>query len=195
MRQLLCVLTLLLTTLLSGCIAAVAMSSATGGLIVHDRRDLQTLQDDQFIDQQIQIKLSVDPVLSKTSRIIATSFNHIVLLVGQTPTKTLRIRATRSIKTVPKIQRIYNEITIGEPISSMTKTSDSWITTKVKATLLATTLLNATQIKVVTENGVVYLMGIVTHQQADVAVEIARRIDGVKRVVKVVEYKKLVKNT
>ena len=82
------------------------------------------------------------------------------------------------------MSRVYNEITIRKPISLWQRSQDAWITTKVKTEMLAKKDLHSTQIKVVTENSVVYLMGMLTPQQAELATDVARRIDGVREVVK-----------
>jgi osmotically-inducible protein OsmY len=89
---------------------------------------------------------------------------------------------------VADVKRIYNEITIQGPTSSLTRTSDAWITTKIKSQMLATDDLQSGTIKVLTENGAVYLMGVVTHDQADMSVDIARQVSGVQKVVKIFQY-------
>src|SRR5207248_1056084 len=94
----------------------------------------------------------------------------------------IRQEAEDIVRSVPEIKRIYNQITIKGPASSLTQASDSWITAKIKTEMLATKGLQSGTIKVVTENGTVYLMGTVNRDQADVAVDIARQVQGVQRV-------------
>ena len=91
-------------------------------------------------------------------------------------------------QTVPRIKRIYNEIIIRSPESAITEASDAWITTKVKTRMLSAKGFRSGKIKVITENGIVYLMGKITKQQADMAADITRRTSGVQKVVKVFSY-------
>lgn len=179
---------ILLSILLSGCFGVFMAGAATSGAVVYDTRSLQTLHDDHTITHQANLKLAVDEQLRSSSRIVVAAFNRIVLLVGQAPTEALRQQATALVKKLPKVKRIYNEITLSGPISPLVQSNDAWITTKIKTKMLADAGLKTTQIKVVTENSTVYLMGIVDHQQADTAVSIARKISGVQKVVKLFEY-------
>ena len=128
------------------------------------------------------------PALHDQSHIEVTVFNHVVLLTGQTPNPTWRQQAETIAKSVPKVTRVYNQISLQGPTSTLTRTSDSWITTKIKGQMLATEDLKSSSIKVLTENGVVYLMGTVNRQQADIATDIARQVSGVQKVVKVFQY-------
>lgn len=122
------------------------------------------------------------------SHINVTVFNRIVLLTGETPNADWKQRAQDIANSVPQVDRVYNQILVQGPTSSLTRTSDSWITTKIKSQMLATEDLKSSSIKVVTENGIVYLMGIVNRQQADVAVDIARQVTGVQKVIKIFQY-------
>lgn len=127
--------------------------------------------------------------LRNDSHIEVTVFNHVVLLTGETPEAAWRQEADEIARSVNGVDKVYNQISIQGPTSSLTRTSDTWITTKVKSQMLATPNLKSGSIKVVTENGVVYLMGIVSREQADTAVEIARQVSGVQKVVKIFQYK------
>jgi len=116
------------------------------------------------------------------------TFNGIVLLVGQAPTPALHRRAYRITRSVRHVRRIFNQITLEHPTPPTTRTNDTWITTKVKAALLGKKGLHSTQIKVVTENGTVFLMGLTSMQQAKLAANTTRRVHGVIKVVKLFEY-------
>lgn len=179
-----------LTFTLQGCIfVAGAAAGAAAIAVVYDHRTLSnTLQDTQ-ISNKISNKIKTIPALYTDSHIDVTVFNRVVLLTGETPNPAWRQQAEDIARSVPNIQKIYNQITIQGPTSSLTRTSDSWITTKIKGQMLATEDLKSGSMKVVTENGVVYLLGIVTRQQADIAVDIARQVSGVQKVVKVFQYK------
>lgn len=178
----------LLTFFLFGCVGAFTDSSESQGFTSYDKRSLKTTADDQAITQHAEMKLYGDRTIDENAHIIVASFNYNVLLAGQAPTPELRTKATDLVQSIPKIKRIYNEITISQPTSAFTRSQDAWTTAKVKATLMTRAGLDTTKIKVITENGVVYLLGIVTHAQADRAVAVARQVTGVKRVVKLFEY-------
>lgn len=179
---------LLLSASLAGCVAAVVAGAAAGGAVVNDHRDLKEINNDQVIRHLGNTMLAKDPALRHSNINVAT-FNRDVLLTGETPHASLRVKAEKMVSTIAGVQRIYNEITISSPSSLITRSSDTWITTKVRTNMLTKSGLKSSQIKVVSENGVVYLMGHVTHEQADLAVEVARRVAGVQRVVKVFRYR------
>lgn len=150
-------------------------------------RSLEIMGDDLEIKHQLDQVYSNDPRF-KDSHLVVTSLNHIVLLVGQAPNETIRKQAAAVAAHTKKVKRVYNEITITGPTSALTRSSDAWITTKVKTDIVAKLGLDASKVKVVTENGTVYLLGTVTHHQAKEATTLARKISGVQRVVKLFEY-------
>ncbi len=176
--------------LLSGCIAAAfATGAAIGGAVVYDKRAIKVMYDDQTIEYQAMRALEQNSDLVNNARISVTSFNYVLLLVGEAPSKSLRIKAQQVVAHVPKVRRIVNQITIGNPINFSTQSNDSWITTQVKTKMLATKGLTSSQIKVITENSIVYLMGIVTKSQAQLASKVASQIKGVTKVATLFEYK------
>jgi osmotically-inducible protein OsmY len=176
--------------LLNACAPLVVGGAATTASVAHDRRTAGSVVEDQSIKLRIRSALNNDPELSKQAHINITSFNGIVLLSGEAPTRALRERAGELARRTEKVRRVHNEIQVASPSSMMTRSSDSWITTKVKTALLAAQKegFDSTRIKVVTENGTVYLLGLVTHSEADVATEEARKVKGVQRIVKLFEY-------
>ena len=183
---------LLLTILLfvlPGCIAGafVAGGAAAGGL-ASDSRTLETITEDEDITHQANRQIAADQTLMQQAHIMAVSYNHVVLLAGQVPNATLREKAARLVQKVPKVKRIFNEITIGEPTSALRRSKDAAITANIKTRMLTTTNLKSNHFKVVTENGTVFLMGLSTRKQADIAGLVARSSEGVKKVVKLVEY-------
>lgn len=181
---------ILLSQLLFGCTpfaVGSALGGAMGGCLASDRRSMQTIADDRMIHYQSDLKIQSEPALENT-RIVLAVYNHLVLMVGQVQTESQRSLAQALILKVPEVKHVFNKLTIGPVISKAQQSKDAWITTKVIAKMLACTDLNTTQIKVVTENGTVYLLGIVTEHQAYAASEIARKVDGVKVVVKMFEY-------
>ncbi|MFT6734853.1 MAG: osmotically-inducible protein OsmY, partial [Polaribacter sp.] len=152
-----------------------------------DRRTLPTQLEDSNIEIKSMATLFKDDLLWKGTNIDVVSYNTLVLLVGQAPTATLKKRAERVVKKVPKIKKIYNQIRIAAPVSFFISRNDEYLTTKVKSTMLFTENFPSGKIKVVTENSEVFLLGLVTNTEADKAVEIARNINGVKKVIKVFE--------
>ena len=181
------ILALMALLCLQACVAAFVAGAAAGGLVVYDKRDLMTMNEDNSIRHQLTLKLIGDPAF-QNSHIVVASFNHVVLLAGQAPDPSLRVKAEQIAYTIPKVARVYNEIVITSPSSMMTRSSDAWITAKIKTEMLTKKGLRSSQIKVVTENGTVYLMGHVSHEQADLAVNIARRVSGTQQVVKIFQY-------
>lgn len=178
----------LAATLLQGCAGVLVAGGAAGASMAGDRRTAGTLVEDQAIEIKAINAIFGDKDLADKARINATSYNGVLLLTGQTPTEDLRDRAVNRVTHIEKVKRVHNEITLGEPIPFQLNTKDSWITTRVKSALLGTKNIAANHVKVVTDSGVVYLMGLVTHAEADIATGIASTIDGVQRVVKIFEY-------
>lgn len=174
---------------LQGCIpAAFVVGAAAGGAIIYDHRNAKTMLDDRDVTFQLQHRLDTDKELHNKAHLSITTFNHIGLLLGQAPDAELRSRAEAIVKSNSKIKMLYNEITVEKPISDMTRANDYWITTKIKTVLIAVPGLNSTSLKVVTENGVVYLMGLTTRTHASLATDKTRTVTGVKKVVKLFEY-------
>lgn len=170
---------------LTSCVAAVVAGAAAG--MVYDRRSISTLEADARIFHLLHKTLVTHPQLSN-SRILVSSFNRVVLLVGQTPSASTRMLAEREAQNTPGVQRVYNEITLANPLPIALRTKDSWITSQVRSNMLTKKGLESGSIRVVTENGVVYLMGIVSTEQGILAVDVARRVNEVNKVVKVFQY-------
>jgi len=182
-----------LSLMLQGCLPVLFLGGVTaggiiGGVIVYDHRSTKTMMDDHDISSNADNKLAQDQEIKSKTHISVAVFNRIVLLVGQAPTETLKTNAENLVKSIPKIKLLHDEITIQEPTSTTTRATDYWITTKVKSILLAEKGLSTAQVKIITENSVVYIMGLTTHQQSDIISEKVRQIDGVNKVVKLVEY-------
>ncbi|MEM6998870.1 MAG: BON domain-containing protein [Pseudomonadota bacterium] len=176
-------------TQLYGCAAvAVGGAAAAGGAAVIDRRTTGTIVEDQTIEVKAIKAINADPELNEQAHINVISYNTVVLLSGETPTDALRQKALNIVKGVDKVTHVYNELSIAAPSSLTARGSDSIITTKVKTKLFANKDVTGIEIKVVTEKGVVYLMGIVSRAEAEVATEIARQTGGVQKVVKLFQY-------
>lgn len=188
MKQLLIIFALAFS--LQGCFfVAGAAAGAAGVAVVYDHRKLEKILLDERIAKNINKKIHSITDLHKDTHIEVSCFNQVVLLTGETTTAEISEQVEEFAHTTPDVVRVYNQVTIKGPVSTLTKTSDTWITTKIKTRMLATKGLKSGTIKVVTENGTVYLMGLVTHEQGDIAVDIAREISGVQRVMKIFEYR------
>jgi len=122
------------------------------------------------------------------ANINVTSFDGIVLLTGQVSAADLIPMASAQVEPLRNVRKVHNELTVAGKTALLSRTNDSWLTTKVKSALSAAESSDATRIKVVTENGVVYLMGLLTRAEADAAADIARDIPGVEKIVKIFEY-------
>lgn len=163
----------------------IAVSSAQA---VYNRHSIQKSMNDQYTTLRIYQTLKFNTDEFNDTNIVITTYNGEILLTGQAPQTWQKEKAESIARTIAPDAKIYNFITIGSPTSSLTKLSDSWITTKVKSKIIASDDVDATQIKVVTENGSVYLMGTLPKQAAEAAVDIARETDGVKQVIKMFSY-------
>lgn len=189
MKRVISILVLLMgCSLLQGCFVPIVAGAAAGAAVINDRRDIQTISDDQQIQYTAYHQVTADTSLTAGSHIVIATFDRNVLLVGEAPTDDVRDRVEALVKAMPKVNRVYNQIIVGPPASPAELSNDSWITTKVKTQMLATKGLKSSQVKVITENGSVYLMGIITHDQAELAVDVTRHVAGVQRVVKLFEY-------
>lgn len=182
-------LLLMAALLLPGCAGGLIVAgAATGVAVAYDRRTAGTVVEDQNIEIKVARAIRKDEQLSKSAHISVTSYNNVVLLTGQAPSQHLRDRATALARQVEKVRGVHNEITVAPPTDFRTRSRDTWITTKIKSTLLSSKGVRAIHVKVVTENGVAYLMGLLKHQEADKVARLVQQVEGVKRVVKVFEY-------
>ncbi len=181
---------LLAINLLYGCAPVVVGGAATGASVVHDRRTVGTTVEDQNIEIKALRIRAQDSDLNKNSNLSTTSYNKVVLLTGQANSEEYRRRYVEQIRRIPEVKRVVDEIQIGPSASLTQQGKDTFITSKVKIKLFDVKLPNfdPTRVKVVTNSGNVYLMGIVTEQEAAQVVQKVRYVSGVKRVIKIFEY-------
>ena len=116
------------------------------------------------------------------------SYNGRVLLIGQVPNSDVKDTATALAKGVEGVNEVYNELTVSPKISFAQISKDSWLTTQVKSKMFVDGRVKATDVKVISENGEVFLLGNVTQSQANAVADIASKISGVKKVIKVFKY-------
>lgn len=180
----------LLAPLLSGCTTAVVGGVATGAAVVHDRRSTGVVIDDQEIELRVLQLKQQHPELTARSNISATSYNLAVLLTGQAETAGVAGEFARLVSNLPRVKRVHNEVVIGAERSFTESTSDIYLTSRAKLALFDVDLpdFDPTRVKVVTSQGTVYLMGLVTRSEAQAASDKVRFVSGVKHVVKVFEY-------
>jgi osmotically-inducible protein OsmY len=182
------ILILLVIISIHGCAAAVVAGGATGVAVAVDRRTTGTMIEDQSIELKAGQAFRDDPEINDNAHWNITSFNLVVLISGEAPTEEMKERMGNLVRNIPKVSHVYNEITIAAPSALVSRSSDSLITSKVKTKLLSLDNFDGTKIKVVTEKGVVYLMGLVTHEESDRATEATRQVGGVQKVVKLFQY-------
>lgn len=173
---------------IQGCAGVAATGTAAGAVVTQDRRSAGTMVDDEIIELKVRAAIQADERLANQTHVSVTSFNGIVLLTGEAPGESLRSRVVEIARGVPKVRSVQNEVALQAPSSLLARAGDSVVTGKVKTALLANDALRGIQVKVVTERGTVYLMGLLRQAEADRVADIARRVAGVQRVVKVLEY-------
>lgn len=178
--------------LLSGCTAGVTVATS-GAQAVYNRNHLRQQVSDNYITMQAYRKIYTDTDDFKKANISISTYDNDILLTGQVTNPKLSQEAERIVKTIQGVDAVYNHIAISAPISALTHMSDDWITTKVKSKLIAMNDIDPSHIKVVTDNGTVYLMGIVFPTEADTALDIARNTQGVQDVVEHFYYMKISK--
>lgn len=170
---------------LNGCAVAAVSGAATGLAVVNDRRCTGAIVEDQSNEfKALKVCLQSKDIWKK-SHISAISYNNTLLLVGQTPNESYKQELENDIKKNLKVHTVHNELAIKEPVSMMTRSQDSWITTQIKTKMFGKKGLNPSRVKVITEDGIVYLMGLTTEEEEIKATEIARSTSGVYKVVQI----------
>ena len=189
MKKFACLITILATSLLlQSCSSIISATTADPIENNEGERSTGSYFDDEIIETKALVNIDkADPELAQ-SHIVVISYNRIVLLAGQVSSERLRQLAAETVAKIHNVRRVNNEITVEGATSMVARSNDSWITTKVKTKLLADSTIEGGRIKVTTENGVVYLMGLVTKEEADRAAESARKTGGVQKVVRIFEY-------
>lgn len=181
-------LTLASTVLLTACAPAVMTTATTGVTMLHDRRTAGTIVEDKAIEMRASHELHINPELRENARVKVVSYNRRVLLIGQVPNQQRSKQIEELARNLDEVVKVYNELEIAEPRTLTSASNDAWLTTKVKANAFGDVNVDPIRIKVYSENGTVYLMGLVTREEADLATENVRNIDGVERVVRVFDY-------
>lgn len=173
---------------LTGCVPMFAIGTAagTGTYISEDRRTSGMFIEDEGIELKSSKRITQQ--FGSNVHINVTSYNRLVLLTGEAPTAEIKADIEKLIMGVDNVRKIYNEITVANATSLASRSNDTLLTSKVKTRFLTERKFQINHVKIVSENAVVYLMGMVTHQEGDNAAQIASGTSGVRKVVKVFEY-------
>jgi osmotically-inducible protein OsmY len=171
---------------LQSCAPIAVAGAGAAALVASDRRTTGTYVEDEEIEWKVVGKMR-EPQFS-AAHVNATSYNRRVLLTGEAPDENVKKQAEDAVRSIPNVREITNELQVAGASSFASRGSDALVTSNVKARMVNKPKFSVHNIKVVTEAGVVYLMGLVTPEEGDAAVEIARNTSGVVRVVKVFEY-------
>jgi len=169
-------------------LTACVSTAVSGAEMVYNRYSIQQKISNQYASMRAYQKIYLDSQRYKDTHVEVITTDDSVLLVGQVPDRPRQLEIAGLISSLMGARKIYNYIETAAPSSTLTRASDSWITAKIKSQLLVTSKIDATRIKVVTENGNVYLIGMVPHDQADFAVLIAQNTQGVQSVIKMFTY-------
>ncbi len=172
----------------AGCVGVLAGGAVTGASVAHDQRTAGTVLDDQATEMKAVRAVDADPALKETVHVNFTSYNLVLLVTGEAPTEELRQKVIGIAREQPRVRQVYDELVIAGPSTLTERSSDSLLTARVKTQLFTLKEFDATRVKVVTERGVVYLLGLLSRADADRATEIARSVGGVQKVVKLFEY-------
>jgi osmotically-inducible protein OsmY len=171
--------------LLAGCVGAAVVGVGAGALMITDRRSSEIYIADEGMEMRASSRISEK--YGDKVHVNVTSYNRMVLLTGEVPTTEIKADVEKIAAGVPDVKSISNELAIAGPSSFGGRSNDSYITSKVKARFVDANKFSPNVVKVVTEAGVVFLLGMVTQAEANAAVEIARTTGGVQKVVRVFE--------
>lgn len=186
MRKLLPVLVLALVPLLGGCPAIIATGVGTGVVVAEDRRTAPTIAEDNNIE--IKASARIREKFADSVNVSTTSYNAIVLLTGTAPTQDAKREIERLVRAVERVRGINSELAVGPATPLSARANDGFITTKIKTNFIDANKFFPSHVKVVTEAGIAYLLGLVKRQEAKDAIDIARNTSGVAKVVTLFEY-------
>ena len=185
-------LSLLALTLCLGISGCSSVVNASREAPIDDDRGTRTLGskiDDSLIETKVAVNIAkASPDLDNNSHIVVTSFNGVVLLAGQTPRADLKQLAEQTASQVQKVKKVDNELQVIAPSSLLARSNDAWLTSKIKTEMLTDSAIPGSRIKVVTENGIVYLLGLLTQAEANRATNLVQGVAGVQKIVKLFEY-------
>ncbi|MCX8145981.1 MAG: BON domain-containing protein [Azovibrio sp.] len=170
---------------LQGCFGVAVAGATVGVLAAADRRSLGVQTDDEAIELKATSRLSKD--IRDRAHVNFTSYNRRVLLTGEVPDEATKARVADEVSRIENVQGVWNELVVAGNSSLSSRSNDAYITSKVKARFIDANQFAANHVKVVTEAGTVFLLGIVTEREAQAAVQVARTTAGVRKVVNVMQ--------
>jgi osmotically-inducible protein OsmY len=171
---------------LSGCVGVMVGSAVMGAVATADRRTLGAQTEDKAIAVKAEIRVA--KLTGENAHVNVSSYNRKVLLTGEVKDEAMKAAVEREVRGVDNVISVINELDIAGPASYTSRSNDALITTKVKASLIDMKTVSAVSFKIVTERGNVYLMGMVTQREGNIAADVAKGVSGVARVVKIFEY-------
>lgn len=173
---------------MQGCaIVAVGAAGALTAKVANDRRTVGTQLDDQTAEGQVSYQWSKSDALKKSTNLQVDIYNGVALITGQAPSQVLIDEAVDGVEKVEYVQKIHNQVRMIMPIDASTQANDIWLASKVKTKLVADERVPSLQVKVIVQNSEVFLMGRVSNQEGTYAVDVARNVNGVKRVIRAFE--------
>ncbi len=185
MRNILALLVMAVLPLLNGCAAVAVGGAATGVVLIDDRRTVGTITEDQGIEFKASSRVGEK---FPNAHLNFTSYNRMLLITGEASDAAAKSEIEKIARAVENVRGVYNEVQIAGSSSFSARSNDTYLTSKVKARFIDARKFNSIHVKVVTEASTVYLLGLVTRQEANDATELARTTGGVLRVVRVFEY-------
>ncbi|WP_049723565.1 BON domain-containing protein [Gilvimarinus polysaccharolyticus] len=183
-----CLLLGAVVALSNGCTSIISATTNEPIQIDPGKRSLGVKIDDSQIETIASVNIDKASSVLDNAPISVHSFNAVVLLIGQVPTNEARELAGNTVRKMPTVRQVHNELQVQAPISLLAGANDSWLSTKIRSKLLTHRDIESSRIQVVTENNTVYLMGLVTRAEAETVTNIARHTGGVQKVVRVFEY-------
>lgn len=171
---------------LSGCVELMVGSAVVGAVATADRRTLGAQTEDKAIGVKAEMKMP--KIVGDYGHVNIASYNRRVLLTGEVKDEAMKAAVEKEVRAIEGVMSLMNELEVAGPSSYTSRSSDALITTKVKASLIDMKTISANSFKIVTERGVVYMMGRVTQREGQVGADVARGVSGVQKVVKILEY-------
>ncbi|WP_339898755.1 BON domain-containing protein [uncultured Gilvimarinus sp.] len=172
----------------SGCTSIISATTDEPIKINPGKRSLGVKIDDSQIETIASVNIDKASSVLDNAPVSVHSFNAVVLLVGQVPTNEARELAGNTVRKMPNVRQVHNELQVQAPISLLAGANDSWLSTKIRSKLLTNRDIESGRVQIVTENNTVFLMGLVTRAEAETVTDIARHTGGVQKVVRVFEY-------
>lgn len=175
---------------LNSCASVISATTGDEGIQEdRGRRSMGAVVDDNSIETTIKVNLNAADEQLKKAHINVVSFNGTVLMVGQVPSQEMKNLATRVARTSSsRVKEVYNELEVAGTTTFLSRSNDAWLTAKIKTLMLADSEVSGLRTKVISENGVVYLMGLLSQEDANKTVNLVSNTKGVTKVVRAFEY-------